>query len=365
MIINFYKRGEANEPVFIKSLEVAGRVDDRDFARTVQINICEVAKEILGQPVTTAGLKSLRSCGDYWSSFKVRDGVPKSVLHIGGFREEIISAGAEEPGDVTIVWSSKPVTVDDVETDLVIGVDVFDTGYIVSSSADVRNILGGKRPAYFNKITSKYFKQGARSDAKVFKDEKALLKYMKEKREIFARMHAAEGYVFGYEKMSSLWDHEIKPDVKTALDELFDEINSFEEKVPTIRSYGEDDFEEAYMRMQELSLWTNIQKDFLKSGKLYMSEFGGVIYDLNEEAKEAVRRTSEYGLPYHVIRTNSAIGDMYAVLYVSKERSCWDAERFEAGSGIMHANVYNASMGLDEMGSIGVAPANGGLVRTA
>lgn len=40
-------------------------------------------------------------------------------------------------------------------------------------------------------------------------------------------------------------------------------------------------------------------------------------------------------------------------------------ERYDKKTGYIFANVYNASMGHDEMGTIGIEPANGGLVRTA
>lgn len=366
MIIKLYKRGEGDIPEFIKEFELKGSPDDKGSMSLIGANIQQVASEILGEHVESTGFTQFRSCGDFWSNFMVRDGVAKDLKNSSGWSESIISGGADNlQGDLSIEWIGKTVTTKSGVTDLQIGVNAYDTGYIINSSAKLTNILGGSIPAFFSKITSKNFKQGSRRDAKLFKDEKALLKYLKDKEDIFSFIHSKTDAIFGFEKKSSLWEHEPKDSVIDEIGEVLERINSSADSAPETKVFGEDMHDEAHIRMKEMDLYKPVRIDFLRSDKLYMSEFGGIIYDLNDEAEEAVRRTSEYGLPYHVIRTQHECGDMYAVLFVSKEKEEWEYERLDQKTGIMYANVYNASMGIDEMGTIGVKPANGGLVRTA
>ena len=59
-----------------------------------------------------------------------------------------------------------------------------------------------------------------------------------------------------------------------------------------------------------------------------MSEFGGILYDLNEDAKTAVSAVKDRGdIPYAVCRSQTEIGDLYAVLFVSPDKNGWDFER--------------------------------------
>lgn len=374
MIIEFCKRGENDAPDFIKSIEVKGKTDDeKGFMRLMDLNIYETAKELLpGRRIDSTGLKSFASCGDFWSNFMRREGVAKNLRSMNGLYEMTIAHKADILGETEIVWPGNWIVADGEETDLEIGVMVYDPGYIITSSAVCTNIIGAKEPAYFQKITSKNFKQtSSRYAAKLFKDEKALLKYLKEKKHIFSFVHETgrQNPVFDFVPASSLWGHTPKEDVVSEIKEILDEINGSEDMLstePVKRAFGEDAKEEAILRMRDLDLYKPVVSDFKNGGKLYMSEFGGVIYDLNEEAKEAVRRTSEYGLPYHVVRSNHPeIGDMYAVLFVSNYKEDWDNDIFNPKDPYVFANVYNSSMGIDKMGTIGVELANGGLVRTA
>lgn len=373
MIIRVFKKTE-NGPEFVKEIEVKGRTDDKHFMQLIDLNLRQVAKTLLEvDNIYSSGFKSIGTCGDFWSSFRTREGVAEATRNFGTslMGKTLISATPDNPGEVSVDWKGKPVEIKTEEgrvesTELHLGVDVFNPGYVIRSSASVTNILGCSRPAYFDKITSKNFKQTGKAYARLFKDEKALLKYLKEKKDIFSYIHSSTGHEFTYETASDLWVHSPKEAVIAELEEVLDEINCYEEASSQPVKYGENAHDEACLRMSMMDIWKPVQRDFLRSDKIYMSEFGGVIYDLNEEAKEAVRRTSEYGLPYHVVRSNHPeIGDMYSVLFVSNSREDWETERMDKKSGYIFANVYNASMGIDEMGTIGVKSANGGLIRTA
>ena len=101
--------------------------------------------------------------------------------------------------------------------------------------------------------------------------------------------------------------------------------------------------QEAIERMKMLQLHTNIIKEFEKDGTLNLSENGGYLYWLDSDQKAMVEDFErEYkALVYHVIHNYTEIGEMYSLLYVSKDENEWG------------------------FGSIGVKPQYGGLVRTA
>ena len=117
--------------------------------------------------------------------------------------------------------------------------------------------------------------------------------------------------------------------------------------------------------MTDLQLMPEIVTDFKKSGKVLMSEFGGVLYDPDEECKKAIENTKEYGLPYHVVKTQMEFGPVYAVLYVSDEKDAWPEERYDKRYGEILSSVWMPQYQSSEGGMIGVSPANGGLMRTA
>lgn len=93
-------------------------------------------------------------------------------------------------------------------------------------------------------------------------------------------------------------------------------------------------------------------------------KFGGILYNLNEDAKKAITIVQKDGnFPYHVVVSHTMIGDMYAVLYASQDSTEWDSERLSDGSCL--AYVYNATYPeCSEYGSIGIQSANGGIIRT-
>ena len=133
--------------------------------------------------------------------------------------------------------------------------------------------------------------------------------------------------------------------------------------VTSVRENGSSAKEEALFRMQDLNMMKTVMKKFV-AGTLMMSEFGGILYDLDEEARAAVKEVEEKGLlPYHVVKTQTTIGTMYAVLYVSPNPGEWDIERYDPATGEVTAYVANGI--FSEFGTVVIKPCNGGLARTA
>ena len=370
MIMMIYKKGDSNQPEYLGETALRGTIEgSKNFMSEVDKALKSFLEEALSEPVSDTGLRSMRSCGDYWSSFREREGAPEETRNINGLSEGVLSARESECfGASSLDWEKTKkvvMTNGDFGDELTVGIDVYDSGYIISNSATGTNMFGGSYRLYFKNLTKTKFVQNSRSCAMIFKDERALLKYLKEHKNSFAYMVSQYGYEFGFEKASCLWQHEAKADMLEAVYDILSEINEAAPAEPEPVKVKDNAFDEAVSRMKEMDLYDQIVKDFISDNKLYMSEFGGILYDLNEDAEEAVRRTSKYGLPYHVVRNQSSIGDMYAVLYVSNYQEEWGMEHLDPRTGIIFANVYNANYGDDEMGSIGIKKANGGLMRVA
>ena len=125
---------------------------------------------------------------------------------------------------------------------------------------------------------------------------------------------------------------------------------------------------EALLRMKNLKLHENVINEFKETGKINLSENGGILYWLNEEENKMVRDwEKETGnLVYHVIKNNMEFGLCYSFLYVSPYTDEWlnDDEDLKEGYPIVYVkNVTDNT--CSEYGSIGIRSNIGGLVRVA
>ena len=106
--------------------------------------------------------------------------------------------------------------------------------------------------------------------------------------------------------------------------------------------------EEAVGRMCRLGMMPQVITKFRKQGTVLKSETAGILYDLNA-----------------AILSNMVFGRCLALLYVSAEEEEWELDREDLDGRISLAYVANLDApDCSELGSIGIAPANGGLVRT-
>lgn len=122
---------------------------------------------------------------------------------------------------------------------------------------------------------------------------------------------------------------------------------------------------EAVNRMKMLHILPRTVQEF-KSGVINRSEEMGLLYWLDDEEKEMVKKFEEEweGVVYHVIKTLSNIGLMYSLLYVSKYAEQWEMDHGDIQGGFVFAYVVNKDMpDCSEFGSISIIAANGGLVR--
>jgi hypothetical protein len=125
---------------------------------------------------------------------------------------------------------------------------------------------------------------------------------------------------------------------------------------------------EALLRMKNLKLHENVIKEFKETGKINLSENGGLLYWLNEEENKMVRDwEKETGnIVYHVIKNNMEFGLCYSLLYVSPHADEWQYDNEDLKEGYPLVYVKNATDNTcSEYGSIGIKSSIGGLVRVA
>ncbi len=135
---------------------------------------------------------------------------------------------------------------------------------------------------------------------------------------------------------------------------------------------------EAIKRMKKLGLMKEVIDAFKKGGEnsLYYSErinkmMPAVLYwvDNKEMYAKAVKEFEEKydALVYHCILTHTTDwGDLFDMLYVSKNESEWSYDNEGLKDGFVYVNSVNISDGMySEIGTIKVRPVMGGLERIA
>ncbi len=125
--------------------------------------------------------------------------------------------------------------------------------------------------------------------------------------------------------------------------------------------------QEALKRMKLLGMHPNPIEEFETKGKLNRSD-RAILYWLNDEEKEMVQKAEKENdfLVYHVIHSFSNIGETYDMLYVSKYDEEWEDDIAMLKEGCTYTYCYNKTHPQDsEIGTIGIKPLFGGLLRTA
>lgn len=339
-----------------------------------------LSPEMLGLPgdvrIVDAGITSFSSKNGVMSNDPeineeaevVRTGVNSSVIGPGAKKME-----EKEPHKVRI---AQPESWNPEEIDLRLAVTAYPEGYLINTGKFTTSIFGTRHPAYFSSIGKRNFKSSSAEYARLFSSIKAVADYLEKNQDTFRFMVETYGYEFSVEPSCPLFapslDDIPKKDQKhlERLTMILDEINATddEEEEETVECGIATDRElevEALRRLQKLNVMDTVIKSFQKR-KLFMSEFGGILYDLNEDATAAVAEAKKRNLfPYAVCRTQTEIGDMYTVLGVSRNKEEWGFER-PTHNGECLAYVYNANDPLfSEYGDVIVEGANGGIIRTA
>jgi hypothetical protein len=133
---------------------------------------------------------------------------------------------------------------------------------------------------------------------------------------------------------------------------------------------------EIIKRMKRLQLHGNVLRDFKRKKRLLnMSEpvkFGnaviGALYWV--EDKEVLDKIAEiekeYNITvYHLIHNITEFGELYSMLYVENDEEEYEYDNKLLNEGIQYAYVWNKSDDdMSELGTIGIKPSGGGVIRT-
>lgn len=125
--------------------------------------------------------------------------------------------------------------------------------------------------------------------------------------------------------------------------------------------------QEAIARMKKLDIYAPAITEFEKENLVNKSEHGGILYWLDENEQEMVKEfEEEYGaMVYHIIHNYTNFGELYSLLYVSKDKDEWDYDNDDLNHNICLAYVKNLDEdAFSEFGSIGIKSQFGGLVIT-
>lgn len=123
---------------------------------------------------------------------------------------------------------------------------------------------------------------------------------------------------------------------------------------------------EAIQRMEITGLYPKVIDEFRDENKLNLSDNGWLFWLSEDYQKRVNAFEAETGnLVYHVIETNTTLGKMLSLLYVSSCPDEWDEDRADLKNCCPLVYVINLDDEYcSEFGSIIIRNLFGGLVRT-
>lgn len=361
MFINLYKEADGR-PQYVARFRVKEK--DTKFS-TIMKCVEGVLKDFYGAERVRLPEFCLYSNAEGKSTFHIRKG---DYNGFEGRNRSLLSA--ERAEDDIFNMTDVIYTKDGEEHTEKFGVDIIFDGFVIETGKEEpMGIFGFTAKTYFVKLTTKRVHSGAFGIAKRFATAKAALQYVSKYENVFRYMAVKNGWcpsvMYASDTARQYMEEGMTEKKIRETNEALDKVNvllsSFipEEPSEPEHVYGDTPEEEALLRMKELQLLPDVLKAF-KKGEIFLSEFAGMIYTLNDGAKDAVRKCREKGdFPYHVIKT----GEMYSVLCVTPNREDWHYERYNPADGNMDVFVKNGY--IEEFGSITVQPINGGVMRTA
>lgn len=328
----------------------------------------EQASQIFGVPIRTLNVSEYTEGDGFITTYRVFKGRAQDTFYRNSFKMD-----GRVNSDTKITQKNPVILANGTEADFCAGFDFYPEGYIISTGTTGVSMFGSAFEQYVAAMSTRKIKYGKRNAARVFPTLKKLKEVLLQKEDFLHFFAEKNGFHYSFEPVNDFFAaEEAKAEenpkrksthdtLKAEIQEILDRINKVEETESDPDSFipGSTPEEEAVNRMKELGLMGDVIRKFQK-GQLLVSETGGILYDPDEKALDAIEDTKRYGLPYHVIRS----GEMYSVLYVSNHPEEWETEHYSKRDKYILANVWNADGQFSELGDIWVVPANGGLVRT-
>lgn len=124
---------------------------------------------------------------------------------------------------------------------------------------------------------------------------------------------------------------------------------------------------EAIKRMKMMRVVSEAVKQFKDDDKVMVSE-NGFLYWLDDEQEQIVREFEEEygGLVYMVIHNRTEFGELYSMLYVSKNEDEWEYDIDDLKESCALAYVKNIDDDFcSEFGSIAIRNQFGGIIRVS
>ena len=266
-----------------------------------------------------------------------------------------------------------------IETNRYFGAIVLREGFIINlGTVESNDMFTGPYTSYLSKITQKKLYNSLVLGAKVFKSQKDLEKHLVKyayQFDCFAFLGSnmsVEEIKLGETTEANNCSEKVS-EIMVGLAERYQAyLSKTKEKAKileaTLKGTATDEemVEEALARFETMSIYAPTV-DKYKKGVIMMSEFKGILYDLNEGAKKALEEVRKIHLddfmPYHIVRTQTSLGDLYSVLGVSKSKEEWIYERWTRENDCININCYNAEQDFVRCGDIRIQLASGGIER--
>ncbi len=359
------------------SVDIKTEKGDNNFSIIRKLEAMQADNDILGIGLTgnaDFSISSLTTRGGVTTNDIEKD--DDNVQHRGSF---VIGGSVGKDASKT-----GNLSIDGRDMGVKIKLVMYEPGWVLNTGKKGSNIFGRQYETFLKSIGSRNIKTGTLGIARIFKTKRAALDYIKKNLDTFKFCVSQHGYKWSLQPKCDESEDDYADELRSAsiakytkltaiskkLDSLLESINSTdmpEVQDPVPSEITSDTIKtEALSRLTNLKIVPTVIADFVKHDKIYMSEFGGIIYDLDDNAKDAVEQVKKDGLfPYHVIKSETEFGSCYSVLFVGNDTDAWNFERPNK-DGIIDAYVYNATDPiLSEIGSIGVISTNGGLQRVA
>lgn len=361
MYIDIYKEGATGSPEHLYRCLIKEKNQKFD---TLISCVEETLKTFLEAETIRLPKFRLYTNEEGMSSYHVRKGGDMGYRS----RSESVISGITAKEDF-VEMSEVIYTKDGEEYVEKFGADLIFDGFVISTGkTEPAGIYGLPVKKYFCKLTTRRIYNSSLCSAKKFATASAALSYVEKNESVFRYMAKNEGWIprveYCSDKAKKYMEKEMTARKLQNTNEALDKANALlaslvpEEPIEREYVYGNTQKEEALIRMKELKIIPEVICAFENNDKIMLSEFGGIIYNLNEAAAEAVEKAREKGcLPYHVVCN----GTMITVLCVSQSREDWHYERYNPSDGIMEAFVKNGP--IEEFGSVVVNPLNGGVMR--
>lgn len=358
----------------INTLELKGKVDTSIFQMLNRIENMQRETDILKVDKlgkANFGIRSMFQHGLMHSSMDAN-----STVEITGANSYTISTRATYGKDTT----PDNLKVGDDDMGIKIGVIIYDVGWVLSSGKVGSDILGRTYTPYLASIGTRNIRCNDVSHARIFPTLKSVRDYIEKKRDVFEFCVSQYGYNWSIEATCETYQGELdnlsgkkREKYQTELasiNDMLDDINNREPENEFDMSNMPEEvtdealFDEVIYRMKKLQLWDEIIKNYRKDKTIYQSEAGGIIYELDDDAKVAIKSVIEDDkIPYHVVKNTTTFGVVYSVLYVSKNLSEWKWERGNNDGIIMNYCYNSTEPTYSEYGDSRFIAANGGLKR--